>query len=318
MKRLGKWVFILGGLSIAGSIPSGGAPAFASGNPAIHYLVNQVALKKYLRYQCDVATQRLKRSDCREASAKAADLIDLDGLFAFSSDTVELLETSSAQAYLRALAGVPGLMSFSGAGLWDFTLRFTGFQKARAVELIALLLQDTTDLRFVAQLRDSKNAAALEESLLAIETIAKRVIESPSSALYPPGVGTVQEDANVTSQYHFYVMAHLAYRLREAGVSQEIARGLAFALNQGYENARFSAAPGWGRIKGLLAEPKPMAIADREADYWLDGYLGFAGAAWGAALFESDAAARILSFPQFQQSLSQDPVALLRSVFSGQ
>ncbi len=251
--------------------------------------------------------------NCEFAAGELVDLVDFDlaplkdgeaNQVVFKSKLGEILALPSTYDYL---AWIPthvenAMKDGSRFRLWEYTLRWTGYDEKKALEWIAVLFQDTQSNRIFtdyARIHGKRVSPKLAEAWdEAIEALSYAALTDPKDLDYRmfvrpyPQVDTENLNAGF---YHFYFTAYLASELRRKGHSEAASFFVPFLLNSLYE---FYEMP----RKYLLSDPNPFDAKGRYAYKTTDLYSGYVASLWALGRYSE-----AQSFEKFCADLSAHP-----------
>jgi hypothetical protein len=203
--------------------------------------------------------------------------------------------------------------------LWEYTLAHTRGDESQALELLAILFQDTFTnpepivLEYAQAGSRSLTERERDAWRAAIEAVS---IERLSDISEPAAVWVrpyPEIDASSLNKgfYHFYFAAHIARKLRETkligkGLTESGMAGFApFLLNLVYETAELDPQV------SPLRDPPPFSTSKR---YKLaDIYAGYLGALFG--LGGEMLVAKAMPFDTFSARLASDPRAMTQALY---
>jgi hypothetical protein len=233
-------------------------------------------------------------------------------VIAFWDDLLELVLSGRVSSYLAGLPrGIQSAVDEDAVfNLWDYTLAFTGGNRAEALRWIGVLFQDTETYALAEVIR-MRLGPGHEERLKLFEEAGTILQEAAANhprnfQFYPRGI---QTDRN--KQYHFYSIAHLASVLSKDRKLDP--RSAAFApvlLNTSYEYAGIEPEPGkrTAMANRLRREPKAIDPATNPISL-KDMYLGYAGAHWATT-----GKAPPLGQDEFTRRMAANPNEVMREL----
>jgi hypothetical protein len=234
---------------------------------------------------------------------------------AFRKKFFEILIDPKTQQYLINLQ--EKLSSEDPIYLWEFTVASFDGDKNKALETIAVLLQDNgfgLNLDYL----ESKYKKRTEGIVALLRDIYAKTLSHPNFFPYPSGINLTQRDL-----YHFYNLAYLTHVLDKKG-KPKLATFSTFMFNTLYEFIVEFCMKGHSpvsplalefsvqKMKGKWPECVNVKAMDpvKNAITWGDLYLGYVGPIWSRNMEE-----QIPNYDQFVTNFSAQPENFIKDVF---